>query len=132
MKKSWAAACYVVLVFVAGVTAGALGHRVLTAREVVAKANPPSPAEWRSKHVAEMKARLKLTEAQVADLNKILDATRDQYRAARERAKPEMKRIHDEQIARITAMLSTGQRPEYEQIVEEHDRQRKLREAGGR
>ena len=132
MKKSWAAALYVVLVFAAGVTAGALGHRMVSARDVIAKTNPPSPAEWRTKHVAEMQTRLKLSEAQVADLNKILDATRDEYRAVRERAKPEMRRIHDGQIERITAMLAPGQRPEYERIVEEHDRQRKLREAGGR
>lgn len=132
MKKTWMAALYVVLVFAAGVVAGALGHRVLSAREVVAKTNPPSPSEWRAKHVSEMRTRLSLSEAQVADLNKVLDHTRDQYRAARERAKPEMKQIHDEQIERITAMLTAGQRPEYERIVEEHDRQRKLREAGGR
>ena len=132
MKKSWGAALYVVLVFAAGVTAGALGHRLAVARDVIAKTNPASPAEWRTKHVAEMQTRLKLSTTQVAGLNAILDATRDEYRAARERAKPEMKRIHDGQIERITAMLTPDQRPEYERIVEEHDRQRKLREAGGR
>ena len=130
-KKSWAAALYVVLVFAAGVVAGALGSRVLTGPQVSAKTNgPPPPAEWRKKHVSEMTTRLKLSGVQVADLNKILDQTRDQYRAARERAKPEMQRIYEDQVQRITAMLAQGQRPEYERIVEEHDRQRKLREAG--
>jgi hypothetical protein len=130
-KKSWVAALYVVLVFAAGVVAGALGNRVLTGREVSAKTNPPaSPSEWRQKHVSEMKTRLKLSESQVEDLNKILDQTRSQYRAARERAKPEMERIYGEQVQRITSMLAPEQRPEYERIVEEHDRQRKLREAG--
>jgi len=131
MKKSWAAAFYVVLVFAAGVVAGALGNRVMTASAVSAKGNgPASPSEFRKKHVAEMRERLKLSEEQVTGLNQILDQTRDQYRAMRERAKPEMQRIFDQQVERITAMLKPEQRPEYERIVEEHERQRKLREAG--
>lgn len=131
-RKSWTAALYVLLVFAAGVAAGVLGQRVLSGPQVSASAaaKAPSPADFRKKHVGEMRTRLKLTDEQVVSLNKILDHTRDQFRAARERARPEMDRIYQDQVQRITGMLKPEQRPEYERIVEEHDRQRKLREAG--
>jgi TolA-binding protein len=132
-KKSWTAALYVVLVFAAGVTAGVLGSRVYGTPGVSAKTNSPQPpSEWRKKHIAEMQTRLKLSEQQVLELNQALDRTKDQYRQIRERTKPEMERVFHEQVERITAMLTPEQRPEYERIVEEHERQRKLREAGAR
>jgi hypothetical protein len=131
-KKSWTAALYVMLVFAAGVAAGVLGNRVLSGSQVSANTTTTrqSPAEFRKKHISEMQTRLKLGDDQVVALNKILDQTREQFRAARERARPEMDRIYQQQVVRITEMLKPEQRPEYERIVEEHDRQRKLREAG--
>nr|MCU0246613.1 hypothetical protein [Bryobacter sp.] len=57
----------------------------------------------------------------------ILDYTRDRYRAARERMRPEMKQIQDEQAEKIRAMLNEKQRSEYEKILEE--RERRMRES---
>jgi len=133
MSKKWTALVYVVLVFGAGVVAGSLGTNLYNGSAVAAKtAAAPSPTEWRQKYVGELQTRLKMSDTQLAQLHQILDQTRDKYRAARERAKPEMAKIHSEQIAGITALLTAEQRPEYERIVEEHERQRKLRDAGAK
>lgn len=130
MKQS--VALYLGLVFLAGVASGALGHRVYSSRAVSANSGgPPSPVEWRAKFVGEMNERLHLNRSQLADLDKILDQTRERYRELRERSKPEMKRIYDEQVEAITAILTADQRPEYARMVEERERLRKLKEAGG-
>lgn len=129
----YSVALYIGLVFLAGAVSGALGHRLYASRVVSANTvAPPSPVEWRAKFVAEMNERLKMSPTQLADLDKILDQTRDRYRELREKAKPEMKRVHDEQVEAITAILTPEQRPEYARMVEERERLRKLKEAGAR
>jgi hypothetical protein len=73
-----------------------------------------------------MHSRLKLSGSQVKQLEVILDETRDKFRDFREKQRPGMKAIQDEQTARITAMLDEGQRREYEKMRQEREERRKL------
>jgi len=128
-KSSLAVTLSMLAVFASGSVVGALGHRLYMVRTVIAGVENPqkreTPEEWRRKYMSELTNRLKLDQNQVAQVNTILDETRDQYRAVKERAKPEMEAIHKHQVERVSALLSSQQKTEYDRFREERDRARK-------
>jgi len=117
------AALFAVLLFGFGAATGALGHRYYAATVVSAKT--PTAEEWRSKYINEMRAKLKLNQHQVDELQVILDETKARFRAARESHHPEMVRIKDDQLTKVKALLSPEQARQYEAIVAERERQAK-------
>jgi hypothetical protein len=127
MKKSNVAVTLSMLaVFGSGAVVGALGHRLYMVRSV--NAGVPtrlSPEQWRQKYMGELSSRLKLDQTQVSGINAILDDTRDQYRAVKERGKSDMETIHTRQVERISALLSPQQKTEYDNFRDERDRARK-------
>lgn len=120
-------ALYLSLVFVAGVSVGIFGQRLYASKSVQADSRPATPEQWRAKYVADLKDRLQLTPDQVSKLTVILDETRQKYRDIRERQKPVMKAVHDDQVAQINAMLNASQRAAYAQVLEEKERARALK-----
>jgi hypothetical protein len=123
MKLSRASlAFYFVLVFVAGGVVGALSYRLYTTASVNAMRPPRGPDEYRRRYLDEMRTRLKLDQGQFQRLDKILDETRDQVRAVRERMDPEMKKIRDEQIERVNGILNESQRQEYLKMRQEREK----------
>src|SRR4051812_12947738 len=119
-KSSLAVTLSMLAVFASGSVVGALGHRLYMVRTVIAGVENPqkreTPEEWRRKYMSELTNRLKLDQNQVAQVNTILDETRDQYRAVKERAKPEMEAIHKHQVERVSALLSSQQKTEYDRF----------------
>ncbi len=112
---------YAALIFGSGVLVGVFGQRLYTVNTVVAK-NPPRPEEWRKHYMEEMQSRLKLRANQMATLNTILDETRTRFHEVRERSRPEMETIRQQQTEKIRAMLDDAQRPEYDKMREERER----------
>lgn len=126
-RNQWAAALFALLLFCCGVAAGVLADRYYDIEGVAAKAN--SPENVRKHYIADMRSRLNLTPAQVAQLEGIMDETNAQFRAVREKCHPEMVQVHREHIAHVKAILNARQIPIYEQMVKEHQEQeRKKRE----
>jgi hypothetical protein len=125
-------ALYAVLTFASGLVVGVAGYRLYTASNVRAKVEPRSPEDFRKKYVEEMRSRLKLSDKQVTDLNAVLDATRERFRQLREKERPEVKAIQDEQLERIRALLSAEQLAEYEKMRAERDRKMRERKEGPR
>jgi hypothetical protein len=123
MRSKWSLALALTLVFASGIVAGALGHRYYDRKD----APPPqkSPEEFRRAYVSEMRSRLRLSESQVKQLEVILDETRDKFRDFREKQRPGMKAIQEEQTNRISAMLDDTQRQEYDKMRRERDERRK-------
>ena len=134
MKRSnWSIALYVVLIFASGLVAGALGQRLLVASNVVnASTGPRTPEQWRAKYVSEIRERLVLDTAQETKVNQVLDVTRARYNEVRERNRPEMKRIHDEQVESIRAVLSDTQKSGYTQFLLEKEAAKKARASESR
>ena len=114
-------ALYAGLIFGSGILVGVFGQRLYTVNTVVAKA-PPRPDEWRKHYMEEMQGRLKLRADQVTALNTILDETRTRFHEVRERSRPEMETIRQQQTEKIRAMLDDAQRPEYDKMRNERDR----------
>lgn len=128
MKRSnWSIALYVVLIFVSGIAAGALGQRLASSRVVSADSAPRSPEQWRSKYVDEMRERLALDATQETKVNQILDVTRTRYNEVKARNRPEMKRIQEQQAESIRGILNESQKASYAAFRLEKDAQRKAR-----
>jgi hypothetical protein len=128
-RTQWSAALLAVLLFGAGMVAGALGHRYYLARQ--GAPGPPGQAA-RERYVADMKSRLKLTAKQVDDLEDILDDTRSKFRAAHETCRPAMSKVKDEQISEVKAILTPAQIPLYDRLLAEREERAKEQEARDR
>ena len=123
---------YLALVFAAGIGVGALGFRLATVASVSAKAPAPrTPEEFRKAYTHEMTQRLGLSSEQVDKLSTILDGTGARMRELRDRMRPEMKVIQEDQVKEINGILTAPQQTEYAKMREERER-RKNQEKGGR
>jgi hypothetical protein len=144
-RSSFTIGVYMLAVFASGAAVGALGHRLYTAQTVIAtpgsdRPGRPSPEEFRRRYVQELQNRLKLDSDQLTRLNLVLDDTRDRFRAVREKyklehdainakSKPEMKAVHEHQVAQIRGLLKDDtQRQAYDQFLAERERRRRERE----
>lgn len=106
------------LLFGLGAAVGALAHRYYSPTAVVAS----SPETFRRSYITEMRTKVGLTAEQEARLQTILDETKGEIKAVRERSHPEMLRIKQEQVTRVRAILTSSQLPAYEKLVAERER----------
>ncbi|SRR5579875_3058659 len=117
----WAAIALGALLFVCGAIFGALAmslhHPALANAE-----------DYRQRYVNEMQSKLKLTPAQVSQLQDILDDTKAKVKAVRDSYHPQMIKIKDEQISRVKSILTPQQVPAYVQLVAERERRAKEQE----
>jgi len=123
-RNSLTTALYLVLLFLSGVAVGAFGLRLYNLHSVHANSPRPTPEEFRRRYVEDLKSRLKLTDDQVSKLGPILDETGKQIRELREKHRPELKAIQDEQTQKIRAILDGSQQAEFSRFQEERERER--------
>lgn len=117
-------ALWMCLVLACGYVLGALSHKVYTVSTVSANARR-NPEEYRRQVMQEMRQRLSLSDEQFSKVNSILDETRQRYRSARQSIEPQMKQIHEDQQARIGALLSPAQIVAWQEFRKERAEQRK-------
>ena len=127
----WTVALYMALVFACGGVVGAFAHRLYTVSGVSANAAQRNPEEFRKRFMADMKARLQLTDDQAAKLSAVMDDTRARFRDVREKFEPEMQKIREDQRQRISELLSPSQQAEWQKIVEERQRRRESKKDRG-
>jgi len=124
LRSRLSAALYLALVFASGVLVGGFAHRFYLTSHAVNAAPRTSPDEWRKRYVNDLKARVKLDDAQIQQLQQILDETRQRYHDLRDQEKSQAQAIQAGQTDRIRAMLREDQRPLYEQLRTERERRR--------
>ena len=130
-RSSLSVALSLLLVFLSGIAVGVFGHGYYDSTTAKAKSDRPrTPDDYRKAYLDEMGKRLTLSQAQKEQLNLILDDTRTKYREVRERHKPEMKAIQDEQVDKINAMLTAPQQAEYAKMRAEREAKRQADEKG--
>lgn len=120
----WTVALYMALVFACGGVVGAFAYRLYTVSGVSANVAQRNPEEFRKKFMADMKARLQLSDDQAARLGSIMDETRARFREVRGKIEPEMQKIREDQRQRISELLSPSQNAEWQKIMEERQRRR--------
>jgi hypothetical protein len=123
-NSKWAAALIAILLFACGAVVGALADRYIAMGSVTAKTSE----DFRHRYVSEMQSRLKLTPAQVAQLETILDQTKAKYKAVRDGYRPQMLKIKQDQITRVESILTPAQVPAYRQLVAEHEQRAREQE----
>lgn len=106
-------------VFLSGAIVGGFAFRLYTVRTVDAAPPRTSPDDYRRTYVSTLRSRLTLDDAQATQLDSILDATRARYVEVKKKYRPEMEKIHEEQVRDIRAMLRGPQLAEYEKYREE-------------
>ena len=125
---------YIGLVFASGSVLGFFANRLYNVSTAQAKPASKNPQEFRKGLVTFYKSRLQLNDDQVQKLEFILDDITAQYQATfkdeRERSRPELNRIHDQQIERIKAMLNSSQLEEYDRVLKERELQRQQKKSG--
>lgn len=110
---------YLCLVFLSGVLVGGFGFGLYTHHTVEARM---SPEAMRRQYLEDMRTRLKLRPDQVGKLTSILEGTRARFHDLREKYRPDVKALQDQQATSIRAILDRAQRTEYEKLREERER----------
>jgi len=122
---------YMGLIFAAGIAAGVMAERLSSTETVSAKATPSrSNDDWRQRYLESMRTRLRMDEAQMKQLNETLDETRVEYRLLRQIYRPQMEKIHQDQVAKILRFLRPGQVAEFQKLEREREERMKARENG--
>jgi len=139
LKTKSSALLSLALVFLSGTLVGSVSYRLYMVNSVNSGGAPPGrgqgkmdPEEVRKRRVAEMKEKVKLDEDQVAKLNVIYDATRQQFEALKKRGDGEAHGIWERQRDSVRAILRPEQLPLYESHLKELDEMRKRRMAEGK
>jgi negative regulator of sigma E activity len=79
-----------------------------------------------------MKTKVGVTDAQLSQIEAILDDTKAKYKIVRDQFRPQMLAIKNEQIARVKAVLTPEQVPAYERLIAEHERRAREQDARDR
>ncbi len=132
----------VLLVFVGGVAVGGLGYRLYDEKVLVTnapapkKSPPPSPEDVRKRVVARMKDAVKLDDAQIVQLGKILDESRDGFEQIKQRRDAaidpiikksfqENQALREAQNAKVKAMLHDDQQPLFAKYLADREAEHK-------
>ncbi len=117
-RSNLATLLYLAVVFASGVVVGGFALRLYMANTVGAVAQThPSRSDLRRMYIQEMQSRLHLSDAQVAQLRQISEATGQRMHDMR-------KTVEDEHVSSVNAMLDAGQKAEYAKMREERDKRR--------
>lgn len=112
---------YAVLIFLSGAVVGGVAMQLYNGRTV----RGFNPEDMRKRYAEEMRTRLRLDDSQSRQLKGILEATGEQFRALREKFRPEVKAIQDQEAEKIRQMLNEDQRREYEKMRFEKEQKRR-------
>jgi uncharacterized coiled-coil protein SlyX len=114
-KSKLSAVMYLGLVFLSGALVGSLSYRLYAMNTVIAGSGAPkaSPEEFRRHYIEGMRAKVNLDEKQIEQVNQILDETRAQFDQMRSKMRADGEAIQNQQVSKITAILSEDQKPNY-------------------
>jgi hypothetical protein len=117
-REKWTGVALAALLFFGGAVAGVLANRYYTTTTVCAKTSET----YRNRYVAEMESKLKLTTAQVKQLEVIMDDTKAKVKAIRDSYKPAILQVKNAHVQEVKSILTAQQIPGYEQLLSERER----------
>jgi hypothetical protein len=117
-REKWTGVALAALLFFGGAAVGVLANRYYTTTTVSAKTSET----YRHRYVLEMESKLKLTTAQVKQLEVIMDDTKAKYKAVRDSYKPAILQVKNEHVQEVKSILTAQQIPGYEQLLSERER----------
>jgi hypothetical protein len=117
-REKWTGVALAALLFFGGAAVGVLANRYYTTTTVSAKTSET----YRHRYVLEMESKLKLTTAQVKQLEVIMDDTKAKYKAVRDSYRPAILQVKNEHVQEVKSILTAQQIPGYEQLLSERER----------
>jgi len=121
------AALWVGLVFLLGAALGGMAGYVLAHQKyaVTSAAAPPSDAARRAQKVKELTALVDLTPEQSQQVDAVITDVQLQMKTIRKTLDPQLSEVRLKGRERIRAILSTEQRPKFEEYMQKLDEERK-------
>jgi Spy/CpxP family protein refolding chaperone len=120
-RTKLSAAAYLILVFASGILVGIVSHRLYMT--TTASANvpvaPKSMQEFKKRYFADMRQKVHATDAQIAQVNRILDDTKHKFDELHAQEKPLRDKIQQDQLSQIRALLVDHQRAEFDRWHDE-------------
>ena len=129
-RTKTAAVGLVLAVFVLGAALGALGMYWAGKGVMAGPSRRPGPqtsAQQHARVVDSMTRDLGLSPDQQTQLLSILEQTSDKYKAVHDQMAPQMETIRKEGRDQIRAILTSDQRPKFEEKLRQMDEERKKR-----
>ena len=120
--KLWLA---IAAIFALGCATGVFLDRAYRLRTGAARAESRGGRHTPEHMFEKMRRELELDERQSAEVRKILDETRNEYRALRSEARPRFDAIRQSARTRIRALLTPEQQQRFDARVAERDARRK-------
>jgi len=114
----------VVVLFVLGVALGSVGTYLVTTR-VLAAHSPV--ARTANQHMAMYTRDLNLTPDQQSQIQAILNDTRAKYASLHEKLDPEYEQVRQQGREHIREVLTSEQRPKFEELLRQMDEERRQR-----
>jgi Spy/CpxP family protein refolding chaperone len=132
LTSKLSAGIYLVMVFLSGILVGGFSYRAYTVSTASAAVQAPrNPDDWRRRWMDEMRARVKLDDRQVAEVQQILDDTRGQFDEIHKRSKAESQALQASMQNKIRGILREDQRPLYDQFRAEREKMRHREQGDG-
>jgi hypothetical protein len=116
-REKWTGLALAALLFFGGAAVGVLANRYYTTTTVSAKTSET----YRHRYVTEMESKLKLTTAQVKQLEAIMDDTKAKYKAVRDLYKPAILQVKNQHVQEVKSILTAQQIPAYEKLLSERE-----------
>lgn len=116
------AAAYLFLVFASGILVGVVSHRLYmttTASAHESTAAPKNMEEFKRRYLADMRQKVHATDAQITEVSRILDDTKQKFDDLHAQEKPIRDKIQQDQLTEIRALLDDQQRAAFDHWHEE-------------
>jgi Spy/CpxP family protein refolding chaperone len=127
LRTRLSTAAYLILVFASGILVGIVSHRLYMTATASASV-PPAPRsmqEFKRRYLADMREKVHATDAQIAQVDRILDATKRKFDDLHAQEKPLRDKYQQEQLNEIRALLDDQQREAFNRWHDERmNRQR--------
>jgi hypothetical protein len=119
------AAAYLILVFASGILVGIVSHRLYVTTASVSATAPKSMEEFKRRYLADMRQKVHASDAQIAQVDHILDDTKRKFDDLHAQEKPLRDKIQQDQLTEIRALLDDQQRTAFDRWHEERLRSQK-------
>jgi peptidoglycan hydrolase CwlO-like protein len=108
------AALYLILVFASGILVGVVSYRLYAATTVNANVAPRTMEQYRKQFFADMRQKVGASDAQISQINAVLDESKAKFDKLHADEKPLKEKIDQDRIEGIRAVLSDSQRTAYD------------------
>lgn len=117
------------LIFLSGLVVGGFGYRVFFGNCAKKAAVHKTADEVRKEYVASLKKAVGLEPDQASKIDQILINTRAEYLEIHKRIEPDVKALHERQIAQMRAVLTPAQQVKFDQWRNEREHRGKEKQA---